>query len=142
MRGDMGCRSVVDKGSTFWFSVPCTRPPQDAPVTIPRKEDSLSHNMGVALRIGDLQSAIKHDSKKKTKVVIEGANVMVVEDNWSHQVVMQKRLEKLGCNVEVAVNGQNAISKMKKGELKLDIVFMDLQMPLLVRAFAHLFFPS
>lgn len=88
--------------------------------------------MGVVVRIGDLQSAIKHDDKKKAKVSIEGINVLVVEDNWSHQVVMKRRLERMGCNVQVAVNGQNAISRMKRGELKADIVFMDLQMPLLV----------
>lgn len=88
--------------------------------------------MGVVVRIGDLQSAIKHDDMKKAKVSIEGINVLVVEDNWSHQVVMKRRLERMGCNVQVAVNGQNAISRMKRGELKADIVFMDLQMPLLV----------
>lgn len=102
-------------------------------MAVPRKEDSLSHHMGVVLRIGDLHSAIKHDDRAKPKVSIEGANVLIVEDNWSHQVVTQRRLQKMGCNVQVAVNGQSAISGMKKGEVKADIVFMDLQMPLLVR---------
>lgn len=89
--------------------------------------------MGVVLRIGDLHSAIRHDYWKKQKVSIKGTNVLIVEDNWSHQVVTAKRMEKMGCNVQVAINGQNAISRMKKGELKaLDIIFMDLQMPLLV----------
>lgn len=89
--------------------------------------------MGVVLRIGDLHTAIKSDDYQKPKVSIEGANVLIVEDNWSHQVVTQRRLQKMGCNVQAAVNGQSAISKMKKGEVKADIVFMDLQMPLLVR---------
>lgn len=88
--------------------------------------------MGLVLRIGDLKSAIEHDDKEKSNFSIEGANVLVVEDNWSHQVVMKKRLERMGCNVQVAVNGQNAISRMKKGELEADIIFMDLQMPMLV----------
>ncbi|KAH8154713.1 uncharacterized protein LAJ45_01244 [Morchella importuna] len=132
LRGNIGCQSVVDQGSTFWFSVPCLRPPKNSPVTIPRREDSLAHDMGVVLRIGDLHSAIRHDYWKKQKVSIKGTNVLIVEDNWSHQVVTAKRMEKMGCNVQVAINGQNAISRMKKGELKaLDIIFMDLQMPLL-----------
>ncbi|RPB09080.1 hypothetical protein P167DRAFT_322540 [Morchella conica CCBAS932] len=132
LRGNIGCQSVVDQGSTFWFSLPCLRPPKNSPVTIPRREDSLAHDMGVVLRIGDLHSAIRHDYWKKQKVSIKGTNVLIVEDNWSHQVVTAKRMEKMGCNVQVAINGQNAISRMKKGELKaLDIIFMDLQMPLL-----------
>lgn len=89
--------------------------------------------MGVVLRIGDLHSAIESDNYKKPKVSIEGTNVLIVEDNWSHQIVTQRRLRRMGCNVQVAINGQSAISGMKKGELKADIVFMDLQMPLLVR---------
>lgn len=132
LRGDIGCESVVDKGSTFWFSLPCTRPARDTRVAVSRKGESLSTHMGVVLRIGDLHSAIKNDDHKKPKVSIEGTNVLIVDDNWSHQVVTQRRLQKMGCNVQVAINGQNAISGMKKGEIKADIVFMDLQMPLLV----------
>lgn len=91
--------------------------------------------LGIVLRSVELESAIKEDDvAPKGRVDITGANILLVGSNWSDQVITKKRLEKMGCNVEVAVNGQNAISMMTKGEIKVDVVFMDLWMPHLVNS--------
>jgi CheY-like chemotaxis protein len=55
------------------------------------------------------------------------AHVLVVEDNTVNQMVATRLLEKLGCRVDVAANGREAV-KMT-GRLPYDAIFMDCQMP-------------
>src|SRR5580765_4190710 len=55
------------------------------------------------------------------------ARVLVVEDNVVNQKVAVRLLEKLGCRVDVAANGLEAVKLL--GELDYDVVFMDCQMP-------------
>ncbi|MBN2724587.1 MAG: response regulator [Deltaproteobacteria bacterium] len=54
---------------------------------------------------------------------------LVVEDNQVNQMVAKKLLEKLGMTVHLAFHGKEAIEKLKS--LKIDIVFMDCQMPVM-----------
>lgn len=131
--GTIGCDSVVDVGSTFWFIVPCGRPPLDpAPVLGPVKQ-TLSTTMGLVISSHELERDpdTPHDLKQ-AKVIIDGTLVLLVEDNWATQVVMVKRLARLGCEVKVAVNAQNALNLLKKPGTEFDVIFMALQMSLLV----------
>jgi signal transduction histidine kinase/CheY-like chemotaxis protein/HPt (histidine-containing phosphotransfer) domain-containing protein len=53
--------------------------------------------------------------------------VLVVEDNVVNQKVALRLLERLGCRVDVAANGREAINMLD--HLACDVVFMDCQMP-------------
>ncbi len=55
--------------------------------------------------------------------------VLLVEDNVVNQKVGQRFLERLGCQVTLAENGQDAIDAWKAGEFRL--VLMDVQMPVM-----------
>jgi len=55
--------------------------------------------------------------------------VLVAEDNPVNQIVTSKMLEKLGCAVEVAANGEDAVRMAKTGAF--DLVLMDCQMPVI-----------
>ena len=57
----------------------------------------------------------------------EHVRVLVAEDNVVNQKVACRLLEKLGCRVEVAANGKEAVELV--GRMPFDIVFMDCQMP-------------
>jgi two-component system sensor histidine kinase/response regulator len=55
--------------------------------------------------------------------------VLVVEDNIVNQKVAQKCLERLGFSVRVAEDGSKAVTAF--GEERFDIIFMDMQMPVM-----------
>lgn len=54
-------------------------------------------------------------------------SVLLVEDNLINQKVGVRMLEKLGCQVDVADNGEAAVAAVKTRTY--DVVFMDIQMP-------------
>jgi len=55
--------------------------------------------------------------------------VLVVEDNIVNQKVAQGMLKQLGCQVEIANNGEEAFSALQ--DRSFDLVFMDCRMPVL-----------
>jgi CheY-like chemotaxis protein len=54
-------------------------------------------------------------------------HVLVVEDTPMNQQLAQWTLQKLGCTVDIAENGEVAIQKIR--ETPYDLILMDLQMP-------------
>ena len=65
---------------------------------------------------------------KPESVNFQGTKVLVVEDNPINQIVTQENLEKLGCMVELASSGEEALAKYASGSF--DYVLMDVQMPI------------
>ena len=59
--------------------------------------------------------------------IIQQPYILVVEDNPVNQKMMVKILEKLGCRVDTAENGIEAIKKVE--QFVYDLVLMDCQMP-------------
>jgi CheY-like chemotaxis protein len=55
--------------------------------------------------------------------------ILVVEDNVVNQQVAVAMLTKLGCSVDVAADGQQAIDAQQR--TTYDLIFMDCQMPLI-----------
>ncbi|MGD9081111.1 MAG: PAS domain S-box protein, partial [Desulfobacterales bacterium] len=60
---------------------------------------------------------------------IQGAHVLLVEDNEINQQVAREILEGAGLNVTVATNGQEGVDAVK--ESNYDVVLMDVQMPVM-----------
>ena len=60
---------------------------------------------------------------------LQGANVLLVEDNEINQQVAKEILEGAGMNVTVAADGQEGVNAVK--ERDYDVVLMDVQMPVM-----------
>ncbi|HBB92837.1 MAG: hypothetical protein A2X22_03665 [Bacteroidetes bacterium GWF2_49_14] len=60
---------------------------------------------------------------------VGSASILLVEDNKINQRIAMLNLEKLGYRVDLAENGEEALSKYRKKEYNL--IFMDVQMPVL-----------
>jgi CheY-like chemotaxis protein len=65
----------------------------------------------------------------KKKISLKDANVLLVEDNLINQKIVVLNLEKLVRNIDIAVNGKEALDKF--GTSKYDIILMDIQMPVM-----------
>jgi len=62
---------------------------------------------------------------------VRGARVLLVEDNDLNQQVASELLQDAGVIVEIAENGQIAVDKVARATEPWDIVFMDMQMPVM-----------
>jgi CheY-like chemotaxis protein len=55
--------------------------------------------------------------------------VLLAEDNMINQMIAQGMLQKIGLDVTVVVNGQDAVDKVKNEHF--DLIYMDCQMPVM-----------
>jgi two-component system sensor histidine kinase/response regulator len=74
------------------------------------------------------ESARTSESQLSPQRVLH-ACVLLVEDNTVNQKVAQRMLERMGCSVDVAKNGCEAVEKFSSGAY--DAVMMDCQMPVM-----------
>ena len=54
-------------------------------------------------------------------------HILVAEDNVINQLILRDQLEELGCSVELASDGEEALSRWHEGTF--DIVLTDVNMP-------------
>ncbi|MEO5377187.1 MAG: response regulator [Magnetococcus sp. DMHC-6] len=60
---------------------------------------------------------------------IGGARVLLAEDNFINQQVARELLERVGVQVEIVENGQEALNRLEHATF--DVVLMDVQMPIM-----------
>ena len=106
MDGHIGARSIVGKGSTFWFRIPL----QEASIA----EEEAEHMEQVVTA-----SPVLPD--------IEPLRILLAEDSEINALFMSTTLRQAGHNVDVVENGKLALDRLKSEQY--DIVFMDMHMP-------------
>lgn len=99
MEGAAWAESEPGQGSSFFF---------EAPSTLLAQPGGPEASSGESVQVGAL-------------------TVLVVDDNPVNRKVAQRMLVRLGHRVELAVNGCDALERMRQA--RFDLVLMDLQMP-------------
>lgn len=100
MGGDITVASVEKEGSTFTFNIPL------------RVSNDVSQNIPTQIEV--------------MPCLDYPARVLVVEDDTTSQLLIVAFLKSLGCLVDLAQNGEEAVSMYGNG---YDIIFMDYMMP-------------
>jgi len=96
----------------------------------PGKGSEFAFNMTVDLE-GEAQPDSNSTSEKNEDMEFDLA-VLLVEDNKLNQRVITRILEKMGCRVDLAENGMEALDQLKKTDSpRYTIILMDIQMPVL-----------
>ncbi|MDD3328674.1 MAG: ATP-binding protein [Zoogloea sp.] len=107
MGGSLHAESQAGAGSRFEVRLPCIEVPAPAPAP------------STPLATGE-----------GTRLV--GLRILVAEDNEVNQLVLEDNLASEGAEVTLAVNGQEAVERVRQqGPEGFDVVLMDLQMPVM-----------
>ncbi|HMP11708.1 PAS domain S-box protein [Hydrogenophaga sp.] len=106
MGGRIQLESEPGRGSLFWFDI-------ELPVAAEANLAPLSPPTPAAL------------------LRLDGVRVLLVEDNELNQEVARSLLAKVGAQVTLAVNGLQAIERLRVQPQSFDVVLMDMQMPVL-----------
>ena len=72
---------------------------------------------------------LPEEQEDTVSIRIAGGHVLLVEDNAVNRDVATTMLRTLRCNVDVAVNGQEAVRKVQR--VDFDLVLMDCEMPVM-----------
>jgi len=72
---------------------------------------------------------IEHTQEEEEEHSIFKADILVAEDNIINQKLIKKVFETYGLNIYIVNNGLEAFQKIK--QQKFDLIFMDIQMPIL-----------
>jgi signal transduction histidine kinase/DNA-binding response OmpR family regulator len=82
-----------------------------------------------------IEITVNENTTNKIKKPIFDGEVLVCEDNLMNQIVMKEALAKVGLSAIIADNGSEGVDivrkRVEKGEKPFDLIFMDIQMPVM-----------
>ncbi len=93
-----------------------------------KKGSGTTVSFELSLPKGDT-SNLRFAAGKIERGTFTGKHILIVEDNEMNRFIALQSLHFFGCSVEEAINGKEAIKKVK--EKDFDLILMDIQMPVM-----------
>ena len=111
MGGEVGVESTPGQGSRFWFRVPLE--------PLPAASDSRATPRTPS------RPAEPTDSPQLT------GQILIVEDYAFNQMLVETMLQKIGLTTQTVDNGQQAVEAVMAETHPIDVILMDVQMPVM-----------
>ena len=112
MNGEIGVKSELGEGATFWFYIPLISE-KTSQQQIPEGHVSKPSTDIPAPSVATLQ--------------LPSSDILVAEDNKVNQLVIKGMMKKLGCIPSFAQNGEEAVNRCS--DTLPDLILMDIHMP-------------
>ncbi len=128
MGGEVGVQSVLGAGSTFWVELPL-------PVAPALANSPPAHAAGTPSAANLLATPGEAEaSARSAQAQLQGARVLMVEDNPVNMMIAVAMLERWGVSVAQAEDGREAVAAVQQAASAgqpFDAVLMDVQMPVM-----------
>ena len=85
----------------------------------------------ILLEKGDQSKVVQQKEEKLNIAVLKGSQILLVEDNTTNQEIIIGLLQYSGIQIDIANNGSEAVERYKESQGKYELIFMDLQMPIM-----------
>lgn len=137
MGGSLSVSSVLGEGSCFSFSITLDLPTDNVDTCRLNSETALNFHSAQLLSAAAMGTVEKDTLRAQTaaipaaaeKQALQGVRVLLAEDNEINQMIAQELLQSMGCSVDIADDGQEAVNKGLSGNYAL--ILMDIQMPIM-----------
>jgi len=132
--GEIKVESTIGEGSTFTFDIFAEASDQEG---TKRSVPNISNLQGV--QKGDMEDTTDPTiygsddviGEKSEDLDLTGKQLLVVEDNEINQLIAEDMFTRMGAEVSFANNGEEGISAFLVEPDRFDIIFMDIQMPII-----------
>jgi len=109
MGGNIWVESEIGVGSVFIFEIPLEEREEEKGYSYDTDNSSLQ--------------------SQQDTLSLKGSTILLVEDNKINQEIISGLLESSKLEIEIAVNGKEAVEKFENN--KYELIFMDIQMPIM-----------
>lgn len=117
---------ILQKNDSIDMELPLAD--EDSQIT-EKNNSNLAKKIAINKKTNTLQES---QIKKEEHLAGEGLKILLAEDHPVNQKLLKIMLEKAGCETVItANNGEDAINQVKKQTKPFDIIFMDIQMPIM-----------
>ncbi|KAI1290530.1 hypothetical protein F5Y03DRAFT_378227 [Xylaria venustula] len=121
MDGDLGYRpNPSHRGSVFWFTAKLTKIPKASPMQDSLQIRSKADNEDTRLLL------------KRLEGIAPKKRIIAAEDNLINQKVLARTLNSFGFSqVDIAINGAQAVAMLNESPGTYDLILMDVSMPVM-----------